>query len=58
MLTNHLGDLQAYLANKHYLDGNCEANPHLYYQQAVLWSTLSKQHIYQSEVAPTSRIPH
>lgn len=46
-LTNHVDDFQAYLSNKHYLQGNCEARPELYKKQAVLWSTLPNQHLYQ-----------
>jgi hypothetical protein len=30
MLTNRVDDFQAYLTNKHYLQGNCEARPGLY----------------------------
>jgi DNA-binding CsgD family transcriptional regulator len=47
MLTNRVDDFQAYLTNKHYLQGNCEAKPDLYKQQSVLWSTLPNQHLYQ-----------
>ena len=46
-LVNHPDDLNAYLSNKHYLIGNCEAKPDLYQNQAVLWSTLKQQHLYQ-----------
>lgn len=47
LLSNHLDDFQAYLTNKHYLEGNTEARPQLYQKQAILWSTLPKQHLYQ-----------
>ncbi len=46
-LTNRVDDLKAYLTERHYLVGNCEAIPHLYKKQAVLWSTLPQQHLYQ-----------
>lgn len=47
LLSSHVDDFQAYLTNKHYLQGNCEARPNLYQRQAVLWSALPNQHLYQ-----------
>ncbi len=46
-LVNNTADLEAYLTNQHYLHGNCEAKPQLYQNQALLWSTLKQQHLYQ-----------
>lgn len=45
--TNRSDDLEAYILKKHYLQGNCEAKPKLYQQQAVLWFSLPNQHLYQ-----------
>lgn len=47
LFTNRIDDMQAYFKRKHYLQDNCEAKPVLYQEQAVLWSTLNKQHLYK-----------
>ncbi len=46
-LTNRADDFEAYLSEKHYLKGNCEAKPKLYNEQAVLWFLLPNQQHYQ-----------
>jgi LuxR family quorum-sensing system transcriptional regulator SolR len=40
--------LNIFLSNKMYLRGNTEAKPQLYKRQAVLWSTLPNQSIFQA----------